>query len=522
MGAKQKKKSIIELSLLEELTMKSTRRRFLQTLANSGFAAGCAVPLLADEVALPRLGIEPSKETMGLVRLIDITPREDCPQMLAEQLSAGVPYRELLAAAFMFAVLHDGHHTVYLVHAAHQLTLDAAPEDRVLPLFWAVDNMKEALARARAEQVGPLSGPLPKASQASAEFDAAMQSMDREKAEQAIIALSRSIGPKRAYSRFLKYAGRDNHFIGHIPIGIVSAGRALQSIGWQHAEPVLRYIVRDMYRTDHDLDGQPYEQNLERAKNTYEQLPAEWASAKADEGLTRELFGIMQRGKWWNSNDWIVEQLTAGRMKAGTVWDAVHLFAADLMVRHRLGGRRIATHALHSNTCANALHHAYNHCENSFDRYLTMLQAVSWVTESMLNEQQLGFLREQQITDMKETQLRGTDEEVVDEIFASLPPRIVYTENEDRTGQDHAAQLIFSLAHRSPDQSAFLSASRNILCHKSTINAHDLKFPMAMFEELKRISPTWRPYLLAATVHFMQSSNSVDCPAVVRGIDAIS
>lgn len=502
--------------------MKSTRRRFIQTLANSGFAAGCAVPLLADEVALPRLGIEPSKETMALVRLIDRTSREDCPRMLAEQLSSGVPFRELLAAAFMFAVLRDGHHTVYLVHAAHQLTLDAAPADRVLPLFWAVDNMKEALARARAEQVGPLNGPLPKASQAAADFEAAMQSMDREKAEQAIIALSRSVGPQRAYARVLKYAGRDNYFIGHIPIGIVSAGRALQSIGWHHAEPVLRYIVRDMYREDHDLEGQPYQHNLQRANNTHEQLPVEWASGEADPELTRELFGIMQQGKWWNSNDWIVEQLTAGRMKAGTVWDAVHLFTAGLMVRHRLGGRRIATHALHSNTCANALHHAFNHCETSFDQYLTMLQAVSWATESMLNEQRLGFLREQQITDLEETKLSGSDEDVVNEIFASLPPRIVYTENEDRTGQDHAAQLAFSLAHRSPDQSEFLRASRKILCHKSTINAHDLKFPIAMFEELTRISPTWRPHLLAATVHFMQSSNSVDCPAVVRGIDAMS
>ena len=50
-----------------------------------------------------------------------------------------------------------------------------------------------------------------------------------------------------------------------------------------------------------------------------------------------------------------------------------------------------------------------------------------------------------------------------------------------------------------------------------SIDADAVKYPIAMFEECRRVSPTWRPHLLAATSVFLQDTNSENNPAVERG-----
>lgn len=189
----------------------ASRRDFLNAISAGGLAL-TQTPLSWADLQLPDAGIRMDSETMRIVKLIDDTPREDCQAALVKELRRGTPYRELLAAAFLFAALRDGHHSVYLVHSAHQLSLDLSADDRMLPLFWAVDVMKEHLTRFGNSEVKPIKGPLPSARNADAEFTAAMEAMDREKAEHAIIAVSRAMGPKQAYACLLSYAARDNFF----------------------------------------------------------------------------------------------------------------------------------------------------------------------------------------------------------------------------------------------------------------------------------------------------------------------
>ena len=100
----------------------ASRRDFL--CAISGGLALTHSPVSWAAAQLPRDGIRMDAETKRLVRLIDDTPREECQALLVKELRRGVPYRELLAGAFMFAALRDGHHSVYLAHSAHQLSLD--------------------------------------------------------------------------------------------------------------------------------------------------------------------------------------------------------------------------------------------------------------------------------------------------------------------------------------------------------------------------------------------------------------
>ena len=51
-------------------------------------------------------------EIVPLLKLIETTPRDQCVPMLAGQLRQAVPFRELMAAAFLHAMRHDGHHTI--------------------------------------------------------------------------------------------------------------------------------------------------------------------------------------------------------------------------------------------------------------------------------------------------------------------------------------------------------------------------------------------------------------------------
>ncbi|MEM8734050.1 MAG: hypothetical protein AAGG44_07505, partial [Planctomycetota bacterium] len=497
----------------------ASRRDFLLAVSGGGLAA-CQPHLSWADVQLPSDGIRLDQETNRLVGLIDRIPREKCQELLVSEFSRGVPYRQLLAAVFLFAALRDGHHSVYLVHSAHQLSLDLSDDDRMLPLFWSVDVVKEHFERSGRSPVAPMKGPLPKASVAIAEFEAAMESMDREKAEHAIIAICRSFGPKQAYAQFLPYAGRDNFFIGHLPIAIVNAGRTLNVIGWHHAEPTLRYIVRDMYRQDHNLDGQPYPHNLERVDKTHGDLPIDWASHKTDRKHTLELLEVMKRGKWWNSNDWVANHLADGSIQAGTVWDAIHLLAAELMLLAERGGQ-IGTRALHSNTAASALHHVFATSLDSRTRYFTMLQALSWVTEFMLEVRSRDGMLDGDVTTMQPVKLASDSRETIEEILSALPPRTFMERGDDRTGQLKAAELTFSLTQSREGAKEFIKAAQHGMARRLSINAHEMKYPIAMFEECTRISPVWRPQLLAATSVYLQGTNSINNPAVERGLDLL-
>lgn len=497
----------------------ASRREFLSAISIGGLAVSQAQLSLAD-VQLPSEGIRLDQETERLVQLIDRTPREKCQELLVKELSNGVPYRELLAAVFMFGVLRDEHHSVYLIHAAHQLSLDLSTGDRMLPLFWAIDAAKESFARSGRSPVQPLKRPLPASADAVGEFEAAMKLMNREKAEHAIIAISRTFGPKQAYAKILPYACRDNFFIGHIPIGIVNAGRALNTIGWHHAEPTLRYIIRDMYRQDHNLDGQPYAHNVERAERTHDQLPVNWASHQADKQRTIDLLQVMKRGKWWNSNDWVAEHLIDGSIKAGTVWDAIHLLGAELMLLIERGGR-IGTRALHANTAASALHHVFATSLDSWTRYLTILQALSWTTEFMLEVRSRDGMLEGDVATMQPVEQVGDNQETIAELLAALPPRGFLERLDDRSGPLKAAELTFSLTQSDEGARDFLRAAHHGMARRLTLNAHEMKFPIAMFEECRRISPGWRPQMFAATSVYMQGTNSPTNPAVRRGAELL-
>lgn len=504
------------------------RRRFLRSTVATVSAASFApwmdlTPLRADEFEVAKT-TTPTDTVEQLVRRIGNTPRNLCPDLIATELKAGTPYRELLAAAFLFAARRVGHHTVYLVQAAHQITLDVEPSSRLLPLFWAVDVMKEHLPRfGKTAVTQPIKGPLPLAAQAADDFDAALKSWDLDKADAAIVALSRAVGPKLAYEKLWHIAPRDWRFIGHIPIGIACGPKTLNTIGWQHAEETLRYQVHHLFEwSAADTKNQPFEANVERTNASAERLAFDWAAARSDEAAVKELHQLLRQGKWQPVCDWIDEALGANRVTAQTVWDAIHLTTAEFMFRMKLGGRRLSNRALHSNTATNALHYAFRRTSDTKQRHLTLLQAAAWAADFVKVEQGRGVLRDIDITAMELPEITGSEADTVDEIFASLPARAFQKEITDRSGQDRAGKLTLALMQQSPLNGEWFQTARRLLCQKTTINAHDFKFPIAMFEDLLHVSPAWRPHMLAGTVHYLHGPNSPDNEAVARGRELLA
>src|SRR5262249_5553688 len=118
----------------------------LEALLRLGRACAADPPAKTERVRF-RADIEP------LVRLIEETDREKCIEVVVAPLRRGLSYRQFLAALFL-AGIREGNpqpcgyklHCVFVIHAAHQMSLDAPVGEQLLPLFYALDYFKHCQA----------------------------------------------------------------------------------------------------------------------------------------------------------------------------------------------------------------------------------------------------------------------------------------------------------------------------------------------------------------------------------------
>jgi hypothetical protein len=510
-----------------------SRRGVLKTAAAAGAVLGAGEfgPLLAlcptsaaEAKVTPEL-VRFSPEIEPIVRLIEETPREKCAEAMLQQLRTGLPYRVFLAALYLAAVraamwhgaVHGFDHNAYLVHAVHQLSLDMPVSERLLPTFYALNSFKGMQeAYKSVPRPSPLSGPLPAADRAVEDLHAGMKEWDPERAERAIVAMVRCHGASRVMEPLWHYAGRDWRFIGHLAILVANSERLLQTIGWQHAEHVLRYVVSALAgwpKEEDDLRKQPYAGNRERTRKTVGALPADWAESRGEAGLTRDLVAMIREGKGEEACDAAAAQLAAGKARAGAVWDAVHLAAGELVLRSRTPnpGHQTNGDALHANTVANALHYAFRAGSEPETRLLLVLQAVAWTVMFRDLIQSKGLLTEPwEITRLEGAEIPERTEATVEAILAT------------RSARAHeAARMAFALGARDATAQPLFQAARRLLPLKATGDPHDIKFPVAICEDCGEVSPPWRPHLLAAAVFSFRGSDRPDHPALQQVREAV-
>src|SRR5262245_7302931 len=513
-----------------------TRRHFLGTTATAGTVLSLGewtglLPLSPASAAeatvtpdLVRFGpnIEP------VVRLIEEAPRARCVAVMIEQLQNGLPYRHFLAALYLASIraakyhgtIHGYDHSAYVVYSAHQLSLDLPPAIRLLPAFFALECFKGGQqAYPNRPPMLQLSGQLPAAGQATAELHSAMREWEPEQAERAIVAMVRSLGRSAVFEPLWHYAGRDWGFIGHMAIHVENACRLLETIGWQHAEHVLRYVVAALAgwgkaHANHS-DVQPYWGNLKRVETALDKLPGDWAGNEPNEGFTRDLLASIRAGGADGGDatcDLAVRGLVGGQAQARAVWDAVHLAAGELVLSSRTHAahRPINSTALHANTAANALHYAFRASARQDTRLLLTLQALAWMHLS-----RQGITRAKHLVDAVDiTRLSGLKlperrEAAIETILATRTAR-----------PQEASRLAFAYAQRHP-AGPLLQAARVLLPAKSSGDPHDIKFPVAVFEDLDLVSRAWRPHLMAVAAYSFWGSERPDLPVIQSVREAI-
>ena len=123
-------------------------------------------------------------------------------------------------------------------------------------------------------------------------------------------------------------------------------------MGWQHAEIVLRYATRELGLNRVD---RTYAPNLARVERTLARLPADWTARDGSRNATLEVYALLRQGNAEAACDLICSQLLTGKVKAGAVWDAIHLSAADYIFRYSRGGTELGGGKIHAITASSAL-----------------------------------------------------------------------------------------------------------------------------------------------------------------------
>src|SRR5262245_52875964 len=236
-----------------------SRRQFLSgALAGAGTFAFLEQlpPLSAQDVQTPRQRerVRLQADIEPLVRVIEDTERDRLLEEIGRRIRSGTSYQEVLTAVMLAGVrgiqprpVGFKFHAVLVVNSAHLASQAMPDRDRWLPLFWALDNFKNSQA-ANEQQGNWVMAPvveskLPPAAQAKPRFTEAMDNWDEEGADRSIVPLVRSAGAGEIIELFWRYGARDFRDIGHKAIYTANSWRALQAIGWRHAEPVMRSLA---------------------------------------------------------------------------------------------------------------------------------------------------------------------------------------------------------------------------------------------------------------------------------------
>lgn len=500
------------------------RRKFLG--ASSALVAGCAADLtfLAPygHAAATLTNIDPAEVTFGpetdrLLQLFRSTSREQCVPAFAREVKAGLSYQQFLTVLFLAAVENGDPHQVAQVYGAHRISTEVRVEERLLPLFWILNRIKQETEKGAAPNpaLRPFKGTLPRADQAAQIFHQALLKSDSAEAERAALALARQHGARFVMHRLWEFASRNvGGTLGHPAIALANSHRALDAMGWQHAHVALRYVTGYISGQKNDRTYLP---NLERVNQTAPQFPVDWASAESDTTATLDLYKLLRAGQADESCALICSQLLSKNVKAGAAWDAIHLAAADSVSRHKIGSSMLGAQ-IHAVTTVNALRYGFDLVEDSRVKLINLLQAAGVICDFYVRHvQREGHLRELNLLDLQasDEQPKGT----IRDVFEMLPIKsreYVPKNPEDRDASDAACRLALTLLRDANQHSAFMQAARSFLCVKATMDPHDFKYPAAVFEDAQLVSPEWRPYLLASSVHALHGRKSSDTPTLVQ------
>lgn len=482
------------------------RRAFLSATAGglgiSGLLGGIR-PASAEELKMTGGIARISDDLEPLVRFLEETPREQLIEKTAQKVQAGLSYRELLAALLLAGVRNVQprpsvgfkFHAVLVVNSAHLASLDAADQDRWLPLFWAIDNFKQS--QAQDENEGDWTLPavdesaVPPPHRAKGLLVEGLENWDEAAADAAIVSLVRHYGADDVYAQLAQYAARDFRSIGHKAIYLANGFRTLRTIGWEYAEPVMRSLVYAMQ--NHEGDPNPAESDLDadrpgrKNRERLADIGEEWLGGKVSSEATSEMLQTLRTGSPDEASSAVVEQLNAG-VSVQSLWDAVFASAGELLMRQP------GIVALHAVTTTNALHHTYRVGSDDASRQYALLQNAAFLPMFREAARGRGALSDRKIDELQAVEVGTEAIDTVPEIFRTL--------GSDR---QQASQQMLGYLQGGGNPDRMVDHARRLIFLKGN-NSHDYKFSSAALEDYRAISPQWRDRYLAASLYQLRSA----------------
>lgn len=186
----------------------------------------------------------------------------------------------------------------------HIASLAAPDHDRWLPILWAIDEFKSSQAKDVEEGNWTMSAVdesrIPSGSGLRDSFHKSMTNWDEGLADVSAAGIARQFGAGETLELFAAYAARDFRSIGHKPIFLANAWRTLQTIGWEHAEPILRSLAYAML--NHNGEPNPAGNDLAPDRswkvNTtlMANVRADWEHGRIDDAAVRELISVLHSG----------------------------------------------------------------------------------------------------------------------------------------------------------------------------------------------------------------------------------
>ncbi len=457
-------------------------------------------------------GIEP------LVRLLEDTPREKLLEEVGSRIKNGLAYRDVLTALLLAGVRNVPprptvgfkFHAVLVVNSAHLAALAGPDRERWLPLFWAMDNFKSSQAQTIKENNGWRMKPvdeskLPSIEKAREAFIASMDNWDEEGLDVATAALVRSGQPGELFDLYARFGCRDFRDIGHKAIYVANAFRALEVIGWQHAEPVLRSVSYALLQHD---GGNPAKQDAEpdrcgrRNAELARKIKPDWRGMKGGGQATSDILAASRTASDADLSQEVVTLLNAGNGPQ-VVWDGLFLAGGELLMRQP------GIVALHSLTSLNALHYTFQRTGDENNRKLLLLQAAAFVPLFRQAMKGRGKVEEAKIDELRPT--KGMEDQDIGNIYATL-------------SKDKAAAAGMALAYLNdhPNRAKELIDAGRLLIFLKGTDSHDYKFSSAVMEDYASISPAWRNRFLAASLFWLKGSAAGDSPLLKRTLAALA
>ena len=494
-----------------------SRRGFLSTasagasLLTSGSLIAGLGSLTDEQVAATSGIVRLRPEIEPLVRLIEDTPRQRLLEEIGTRIRNGLSYRELLAALFLAGVRNVEpypnvgfkFHAVLVVNAAHVASMSSPDADRWLPILWALDEFKGSQARDVTEgnwTMAPVDEiSVPNAEKVRDVFHQSMNQWDVAQADVACAGVARFLGATEVLEMFATYAARDFRSIGHKVIYLANAWRTLQTIGWEHAEPILRSLAYAML--NHNGEPNPASSDLapDRSWKSNQQLASKirdgWESGNIDSGATTELLTQLRTGTADDAAGCVAGLLNRG-VSPQSVHDALHLAAGELLMRQS------GIVALHAMTTTNAMRFLFDTIGNSQTRKQLLLQNASFLAhfrEAMAARGQVGSAKIDELTPIAIREPLS-----VDAVFEAVGTQPLL-----------AAQRALAFLATESGAGTLISAARRLIFLKGT-DSHDYKFSTAALEDFSKISPALRNQFLASSMYNLKGSGAADNKLVDR------